>query len=87
MVDKKIVAIAIVLSVILSTALSYGVVMTVLQVQDALRGPQGELGLVGDRRQVGLGREEYEGDGPRNLNQLVLEPCARSAILHPQYRL
>ena len=47
MVDKKTVAIAVVLSVILSTAISYGVIMTVPQVQDVLSGPQGELGSQG----------------------------------------
>jgi len=42
-IDYKTIVIALVFSVILST----GIVMTVPQVQDALRGPQGEQGLQG----------------------------------------
>jgi hypothetical protein len=42
-IDYKTIVITIVFSVILST----GIIMTVPQVQDVLRGPQGELGLQG----------------------------------------
>jgi len=52
MVDKKTMAIAIILSVILSTALSFGVIITFPQVQDVLRGspgPQGEIGPQGEQ--------------------------------------
>lgn len=57
-IDYKTVAIAIFFSVILST----GIIMTVPQVQDALRGPQGESGPQGEQGPQGVPGVPYWSD-------------------------
>jgi len=69
----KTIAIAVVLSVLLSTTLSYGIIFTVPQVQDILRGsqgepgPQGEQGIQGIQGEIGpQGERGYRGlTGPQ----------------------
>jgi len=77
MVEKKTVAIAVVLSVILSTALSYGIIMIVPQVQDALRGSQGEPGIQGLQGPKGdagcVGPEGPIGPPGQGLGELIYD--------------
>ncbi len=95
MVDKETVAIAVVLSVILSTVISFGVIMTVPQVQDLLRGIQGEIGpqgeqgiqgesgesIVGPQGEVGLQGPQGE-IGSQGLRGLQGEPYSFEGEWH-----
>ena len=52
--NGKIVAIAIIISVVTSMAATYSMIMYVPQIQDALRGPQGEMGPQGIQGEQGI---------------------------------
>ena len=81
-IDYKTVVITIVLSVILST----GIVMTVPQVQDALRGPQGDHGLQGAQGIQGIqGLQGIQGEeGPQGEpGDSIIGPQGEQGIQGP----
>lgn len=51
---KSIIVLTIIISVVLSSAVTYTMIMYVPQIQDTLRGPQGEMGLQGIQGEQGV---------------------------------